>query len=247
VEADRLVIDTLREPLLHLVRNAVDHGIETPDVRERAGKRPAGTVAVSGWLHAGRLRVAVSDDGAGLDEEAIRASLRSRGTAVPATSHGVGEALLLGSFSTRSEATSISGRGVGLDAVRTALERIGGTVDVRWDRGAGTTFTLECPPSPATLHAALFRIGAHTFAVPPAHIERQVRVTTDDLRRAGGRLRLRRENGPVPLHALGTLLGPPLEPGTPAEGGAALLVSTGERRAAMLVDEVLEEDEIVVR
>jgi two-component system, chemotaxis family, sensor kinase CheA len=246
VEADRKVIDALRDPLLHLVRNAVDHGIEPPAERERAGKPRTGTVRVAASLAAGRLVVTVADDGAGLDEEAIRSTARSRSRPSRDRSD-VADALLAGGISTRAEATQISGRGVGMDIVRAAMERIGGDVDVDWQPGVGTTFTLECPPTPSTLRAVLMRVGTHLFAVPTAHVERLRSVRASALKTAGGRTVLPLGKSPVQVQSLAALLGPPLDV-RPIENTITLaIVASGSRRAGIIVDEVLDEDEIVVR
>src|SRR5690606_26486264 len=139
VEADRAVIDALREALLHLVRNAVDHGIEPPDERKRAGKPPEGTIRIAAVLRGADLRVTVHDDGRGLDTSAVRERLAARGMPVPDSEEELAEVLFLGGFSTRREATAISGRGVGLDAVRSAVQRVRGSVRVRWTPGVATT------------------------------------------------------------------------------------------------------------
>jgi two-component system, chemotaxis family, sensor kinase CheA len=247
VEADRMVVDALRDPLIHLVRNAVDHGIEDPAVRERRGKPAAGRVRVAAEMAAGRLVVTVADDGAGLDEDRIRHALERRGQGRPGSRAELADALLSGGFSTRSEATAISGRGVGIDVVRSAVEHIGGTVDVHWERDLGTTFTILCPPSPATLRAVLVRLGTHTFAIPTAHVERLRRVAEADMHRTEGRTLVTTEHGPLPVHSLAALLGPPLEARAIENSATLVIVSAGSRRAGLVVDEVLDEDEIVVR
>jgi two-component system, chemotaxis family, sensor kinase CheA len=247
VEADRIVVDALREPLLHLVRNAVDHGIEDPAERERRGKPPAGTVRVAAALEAGRLTVRVTDDGAGFDEDAVRSALRARGRPIPARRGGLAAALLHGGLSTRREASTISGRGVGLDLVRASVERIGGTVDVQWRAGAGTEFTLECPPSPASIRALLVRVGPHALAIPTIHVHRLRRIRPADLRQAEGRSVLPTRAGPVPVHSLAALLGPPFEARPATDAMTLVIVSAGSRTAALVVDEAVDEDEIVVR
>jgi two-component system, chemotaxis family, sensor kinase CheA len=247
VEADRMVMDALREPLLHLVRNAVDHGIEPPDQRESMGKERKGHVRINAELTGGRLMITVADDGAGLDENAVRGALRSRGRHVPETRAELAEAVLAGGFTTRSEATAISGRGVGVDLVRSAIERIGGALDVEWRQNGGTTFTIECPPTPATIRALLVRIGAHTFAIPTSHVERLRRIDADELHHVEGRTVLRHGTAAVPVHSLAALLGPPLDT-REIEGTATIvIVNAGVRRAALVVDTVIDETEIVVR
>lgn len=131
------MVAALREALMHLARNAVAHGIEPPEARERAGKLPVGTVAVEAGMDAGTLRVTVADDGGGLDLAALRAVMDDDGE--------LAELLFEPGVTTRPVATAISGRGVGLDAVRAAMRRIGGTVSVDSEAGRGTTFTLQCP------------------------------------------------------------------------------------------------------
>lgn len=246
-EADRMVIDTLRDPLLHLVRNAVDHGIEKPAERERVGKPRQGTVRIAAALSGGRLTVAVSDDGAGLDEDSIRRTLRESNRREPESSEELADALLAGGFSTRTHATEISGRGVGLDIVGSALERIGGTVDVEWTKGGGTTFLLECPPTPATLRAVLVRLGSYIYALPTTHVDRLRRVRTSDLRSVTGGTMLPTSRGPVRVLSLARLLGPPLEARPLEDTALVAMVSAGSRRAALIVDDVLDEDEIVMR
>jgi two-component system, chemotaxis family, sensor kinase CheA len=248
VEADRLVVDALREPLLHLVRNAVDHGIETPAERERAGKARTGHVRVAAELTAGRLVVTVADDGGGVDERAVVEVVTRRGGAAPRTREEIADALLAGGITSRREATTISGRGVGIDLVSSALERIGGTVNVDWQSGAGTVFTLECPPSPATLRALLVGVSGHLFALPTSQIERLRRVRIDELPVVEGRIVLPTKRGAIPIHALATVLGPPLAVRETATGGSNVVVlSAGGRRAGLVVDELVEEEEIVVR
>jgi two-component system chemotaxis sensor kinase CheA len=247
VEADRMVIDALRDPLLHLVRNAVDHGIEHPDERERAGKPRQGQIRVTAELTGGRMVVTVADDGAGLDEDAIRSTLRERRLPEPSSSADLAEVLLTGGFSTRRQATAISGRGVGLDIVRSSLERIRGSVDVEWTKGRGTTFILECPPTPATLRAVLVRLGAYVYALPTIHVQRLRRVRTADLRSATGGMMLPTRNGPIRVFSLARLLGPPLEARQLEQTAIVVIVSVGTRRGGLIVDEVLDEDELVMR
>src|SRR5690606_6414454 len=172
IEADRVVIDALREPMLHLVRNAADHGIEKPAARIAAGKPETGTIRITTSLHGGRLRIVVEDDGAGVDTATARASIAARGGVAPADDRQLAWMLLGGGISTRAQATELSGRGVGLDLVRTSLERIGGTVRMSWRAGQGTRFVLEAPPSPAALRAVMVMVGGQMFAIPAANVER---------------------------------------------------------------------------
>jgi two-component system chemotaxis sensor kinase CheA len=246
VEVDRAVLDGLREALLQLVRNAADHGIEPPADRERAGKPRRGKVSVAAALRGDRLTVTVSDDGAGLDVPAVRARLERRGLPVPRDEQELVRTLFEGGFSTRTEATAISGRGVGLDVVRAAIERIRGSVQVTWVQGRGTNFTLECPPTLATIHALLVAVGPQILAVPTTHVERLLRVRPEDIKHAEGRDVIATPEAPVPLVALARLL-PPLVERPVAGPLAVILLRAGERRLAIAVDELVAEQEVLLR
>jgi two-component system chemotaxis sensor kinase CheA len=246
VAVDRAVLDGVRDALLQLVRNAVDHGIEPPAERARAGKPGRGTVTVAAALRGDRLTITVSDDGAGLDVPAVRTQLERRGLAVPPDERELVRALFEGGLSTRAEATAISGRGVGLDIVRAATERIRGTVHVDWVQGRGTTFTLECPPTLATIRTLLAAVGPQLVAFPMTHIERLLRVRPEEIKHAEGRDVIATAAVPVPLVALARLL-PPLVARPAAGRLPVILLRVGERRLAVAVDELVAEQEIVLR
>ncbi len=246
VEVDRAVLDGLREALLHLVRNAADHGIESAAVRELAGKPRRGTVRVEAAIRGDRLSVTVADDGAGLDVAAIRAQLVQRGYPVPDEEREIARALIEVGLSTQVEVTTTSGRGVGLDIVRAAVARIRGSVDVTWIAGRGTTFTLECPPTLATIRALLVAVGPQMVAIPTSNVERLLRVRPEEIKHAEAREVLATPEGPVPLLALARLLPPLVE--RPTVGPlTVLLLRAGARRLAVAVDELIAEQEIVLR
>jgi two-component system chemotaxis sensor kinase CheA len=249
--ADRVVLDGLREAILHLVRNAVDHGIETPTGRRRAGKPEQGRITVAAALNGDRIVVTVQDDGAGLDLPKIRASLTRLGQPVPIDDRDLVAALFQGGVSTRAQATAISGRGVGLDLVRAAVERIRGSVDITSEPGKGTTCTLESPLTLMTVRALLAKVSSQIVAVPTAHVDRVVRVAPQDVRRAEGRDVLPAANGaderPIPVVSLARLLGPPLVEHSVGDRIHAIILRAQSRRLAVVVDELLDEQEIVVR
>jgi two-component system chemotaxis sensor kinase CheA len=248
VEADRAVLDGMREALLHLVRNAVDHGIEPAETRARAGKPRQGTVIVSASLRGDRLVVTVSDDGAGMDANAIRAQLTRLGRAAPDGDRDLARALLATSgISTRDAASVVSGRGVGLDAARASVERLGGHVDLTWQPGRGTTVTIEAPLALATVRALLVTAGGQLFAVPMAHVERVLRVAPESVRRAEGREMIAADGAPVPLVSLARLLGPPLTDATPAGPLPAVVLSVGGMRLGVTVEPLVTEQELTVR
>jgi two-component system, chemotaxis family, sensor kinase CheA len=245
-EVDRAVLDGLREVLLHLVRNAADHGIEPPAERERLGKPRRGKVSIAAALRGDRFTVTVSDDGVGLDVVAVRAQLERRGLPVPRDDRALVRTLFEGGLSTRAEATAISGRGVGLDVVRATVARIRGSVDVAWVRGQGTTFALECPPTIATIRAVLAAVGSQLLAIPTTSVERLLRVRPDEIKHAEGRDMIATPAAPVPLVALARLL-PPLVARSVAGPLAVVLLRAGERRLAVVVDELVSEQEVLMR
>ena len=251
VHADRVVLDGLREALVHLVRNAIDHGIEPSAIRAAAGKQPQATITIAASIAGDSICVSVEDDGAGLDLAAIRASFERLGKGVPTDDDAVVAALFTGGVSTRAEPTVISGRGVGLDLVRNAVERIHGTIDVAWTKGKGTRFTMRSPLTLATIRALLVKVGTETVALPTAHVERVRRISAAQLRRAEGHDVLLGDAGkderPMRLVSLARLLGPPLTERTLDGHANGVILETQGRRLAVLVDELLSEQMVIVR
>ena len=250
VHADRAVVDGLREALLHLVRNAVDHGVERPAERIARRKPAQATVVIEARVDGPHVCVTVADDGAGLDLAAIRASMARAGRPVPESDDAVVAGIFESGVSTRERVTAISGRGVGLDLVREAVERIRGTVDVEFEAGRGTTFTLRAPLTLITVRALMARIGGQIVAIPTASVERVARVSPRDLRRAeGADVVLLRGDGaePVRIVSLAGILGPPLPDRHMDDVTAAVVITAQSRRVAVTVDDFLREDEIVLR
>lgn len=251
VQADRVVLDGLREALAHLVRNAVDHGVESPEARALTGKPSEALVTVAASVSGDSICVTVEDDGAGLDVPGIRASLERRGRTIPAGDDAAVAALFEGGVTTRTEATAISGRGVGLDLVRAAVERIHGTVRVKWTKGKGTTFTLQSPLTLATIRALLVKVGTETVALPTTHVERVRRISPGDLRRAEGKDVLAAGNGaatpPVRVVSLARLLGPPLSARPLDRNSSGVVLEAQGRRLAVIVDELVAEQLVIVR
>jgi two-component system, chemotaxis family, sensor kinase CheA len=246
VQADTGILDGLREAVLHLVRNAIDHGIEEPAARNTAGKPRVGSVTVATAMRGDRIVVTVTDDGAGLDTRAIRDQLERQGVPAPALDRDLIHALFQGGVSTRRETTAISGRGVGLDIVRAAAGRIRGRLDVTWEAGRGTTFSLECPPTLASLRALLVSVGGQLIAIPTLHVARLLRLPAASIRNIEGREVLVTSDGPLPLLALARLL-PPFVERPIGEIAAVVILMVGDRRVAIVVDELVAEQEIVLR
>ncbi|WP_224362556.1 hybrid sensor histidine kinase/response regulator [Hyalangium versicolor] len=244
LELDRSLLQGLREPLLHLVRNAVGHGLETPEERRRAGKPPEGRVALAARLFGGRVQVSVEDDGRGLDLDAIRARARAQGWEVP---EGVAAARLIfrSGLSTATQVTSVSGRGVGLDVVRSQVEALRGSVDVSFLLGAGTRFVLDVPLTLSTLRVLLVTASGQQFALPAESVERLLRLAPSEVRDVEGRQVWVAPDVLVPLTSLTAVLGLPA--GIPKARLATVVLAAGSLRVALGVDEVLAEQEVLVR
>lgn len=247
VALDRAIVGRLRDPLRHLVRNAVDHGVEPRDRRLAAGKPATASVRVGAEVQGESVIVSVSDDGAGFDDDAIRRRAVERGLPAPRDRAELAGAVLTPGFSTRSTVTALSGRGVGLDAVRSVVESIHGSLALSWEPGRGSRCELRVPLSLATMHVVLVRAAGTAFALPAAAVPAVRRGGQDRVATLEGRPALLIEGGaPVPLRSLASTLG--LEPAGATERGPlpAVLVDDGARRVALTVDEAVGEREVVI-
>ncbi len=247
VGLDRAIVEALADPLAHLLRNAVDHGIEAPQERSAAGKPEVGRIEVSAERERSRVTIRVRDDGRGVPVEQVR----ERATALGLIGHSAGELdgdELLGilsrsGFSTADQVSQISGRGVGLDIVAEGIRSLGGSVGMHSTPGAGTTFTLHVPLTLAVAQALRVRVGAEDYLIPVTHVLEVVEIEADSLvsRGAGEALRLRGEV--VPLVRIGALLDTPGR----GSGAAAVIASVGSRRGALVVDELIGRSQITLQ
>jgi chemotaxis protein histidine kinase CheA/CheY-like chemotaxis protein len=240
VEADRDVLEALDAPLLHLVHNALDHGIEPPEVRRDAGKPPVGNLTLRARIASDTLHVEVADDGAGVDIERVRRLAVERGlfdqaTARSLSPHQVLQCLFLPGISTRTAVTAFSGRGVGLDVVHKTVRNLGGSVEIHSSRGVGTTFHIAVPIRAAITSVLLFQVGAGWYALPNGALAGLAEI--DAL------TRVERIDGPavyyegalVPVIALEPVLGEtPLAPGVASRGSRRLIMArSGDRLVAL--------------
>jgi len=247
-ELDRMVMDELGDPLTHLIRNAVDHGVETPEKRLLAGKPEMGRVQLRTSTEEGYVVVELSDDGGGIDVARVREVALQRGVITPEqaerlTEQDARELIFAPGFSTAAEVTDISGRGVGLDAVRASLERLSGLIEVASERGAGTTFRLRIPLTLAIMRALLVRAADATYALPLGAVRQIVKIGDGNVQRAHGRDLLADRGQLIPLHSLAQLYGS----GAVGEDAFAVVVGSGRQQAALRVDSLLGEQEIVLK
>jgi two-component system chemotaxis sensor kinase CheA len=180
-ELDKTIIEAIKDPLTHIVRNSLDHGIETTAEREKAGKPRQGVLLLRAFHEGGQVNIEIADDGAGLDLDAIRAKALERGIVSPRqtatmTDREIGNLIFLAGFSTAKKVTNISGRGVGMDVVKTNIEKIGGTVDVSSARGQGTTLKIKIPLTLAIIPALIVTAGRERFAIPQVSLVELVRL-----------------------------------------------------------------------
>jgi two-component system chemotaxis sensor kinase CheA len=248
VELDRSVLEGLKDPLRHLVRNAVDHGAEPAAERRAAGKSPRARITVAAVLRGAHVEVVVADDGRGLDLNALRQQVRKKRLPEPADDLELARVIFLPGFSTARLITDVSGRGVGCDVVKSQVEALHGTVDLAFTPGRGTRFTLAVPLTLTTLRALLVVAGGQTFAFAGTNVFKLVRVAPGDFRSVEGRDMLALGGTPVPVAGLAATLGLAARELARLDSKVpVLVVAAGDRRMAFVVDEFLSEQEVLIK
>jgi two-component system, chemotaxis family, sensor kinase CheA len=252
VEIDRAALDALKEPIMHLMRNAVDHGLESTAERERAGKTPSGHIGLHVEQRGKEIIVRLSDDGRGLDPAKIGRAAHEMGllTAQEAAALTEDEAYNLifhPGFSTSQQVTSLSGRGMGMDIIRTRVEHLRGRVGVQSAIGKGTTFSLRIPVSLTRISCIMLRIGEQEFAVPSIAVSRMLNLGRDQVFTAEGREMVMIGGQPMPLIPLHNLLEIPGSEAKNRDEVTLLVLSVGERAVAFEVDELYSEQELVLK
>ncbi|MDH2313505.1 hybrid sensor histidine kinase/response regulator [Methylobacterium brachiatum] len=254
-ELDRQVLEVIKDPLTHMVRNSADHGLESTAGRIAAGKPARGTIRLAAYHEGGTITIEIADDGKGLDLAAIRKKAVERGLAAQAdvermTDAQVAKFIFDAGFSTAAAVTSVSGRGVGMDVVKTNIETIGGIIDIATTAGRGTTFTIKIPLTLAIVAALIVRAGEHRFALPQVAVLELVRVDAGAQRveRINGSPVLRLRERLLPIVSLTGLLGQSGGQGDEtAQAGFVVVAQVGRERFGILVDEVFHTEEIVVK
>jgi two-component system chemotaxis sensor kinase CheA len=255
VELDKRVLEQIKDPLIHLLRNAIDHGLEDPATRERLGKPRVGTLTLLAEQSGKEIVIRISDDGGGLDIEAIREVARRKDD-IGAEADMLSEAELVElifnpRFSTSPIITDVSGRGVGLDVVRRNVGGLGGRIDVDWTHNVGSTFSLILPLTLTSTRGLLVRASKQLFAIPFSAIERILRIAPDEVSSLGGHETIHHHNRPYPLVRLSDILElPRIADSSIDEEDAHLIVvivATAERRMAFVVDRLVGEQEMVIK
>jgi two-component system chemotaxis sensor kinase CheA len=248
IELDRSLLDEIGDPVVHLLRNAIDHGLETPDERMKAGKSPTGRLTLVAARDRSAVVIRVTDDGRGIDRDRVLARAQEAGLIESGRTELTDDELIRliarPGFSTAKQVTDLSGRGVGIDAVHARVRALGGTVDIRTAKGQGTSVTVRLPVTLAIVRALLAKVGDETYAIPMTHVNETVHLERDTLRHVKGREVLVLRDDVLPLlHLRDVVRLPRRDEGA----GQVVVLEVADRRAGMVVDELTGQQEIVIK
>jgi len=249
-ELDRKMVEEITDPLMHMARNSVDHGIESPAVRQANGKPARATVSLSAYYQGSHVIIEVKDDGAGLNTERILESARKKGLVAPDATpapEDIHRMIFEPGFSTAAAVTEVSGRGVGMDVVRRNIESLRGRVDIRTERGQGTTFLVRLPLTLAVLDGLLVRVGSERCVLPAAAVRESLRPKPEHVHCVQGQPRMVQVRESVlPLVSLGAVLGMGAVALDPSSA-TVVVVEEGGSRIGLVVEELLHKQEVVVK
>lgn len=250
-EVDKTVIERLADPLTHMLRNAIDHGLESPEARIAAGKREEGLVRLSAAHRSGRIVIDVADDGAGINRSRVRQIAESKGLISPSaqlSDDEIDNLIFLPGFSTASTISDISGRGVGMDVVKRSIQALGGRVSITSRPGEGSTFTMSLPLTLAVLYGMVVTVAEQTLVVPLTSIIETLKPKLHEVHGFGGDARvIEIRNNFIPLIDVGRELGYRSEPADPGAGVALLVESEGGAHSALLVDAIQGQRQVVIK
>jgi two-component system chemotaxis sensor kinase CheA len=253
VRVDKSMVELLVDPLMHMVRNAVDHGIEPPDERARAGKPPQASVTLGAVQRGGEVQVQVSDDGRGLNEAAILEKAVARGLTNAADAarlkpHEIHRFIFAPGFSTAAKVTETSGRGVGMDVVLNTVQQLGGDIDVETKAGGGATFTLRLPLSAAMQASLLVRVGGQTFGIAERFVSSVLEVAAEDMLESSGQKAIRHNGMALPVYRLADLLWQgAVEAGPTPDFLSVVIISNGRETIGLEVDRVRRRQELFLK
>jgi two-component system chemotaxis sensor kinase CheA len=250
VELDKLIVEELSDPLMHLIRNSIDHGIEAPEARSRAGKPEVGRVKLEATQRGNHVQIVVEDDGAGLDEERIRQVALERGLATAQALADLSRRELLNlvftpGFSTARKVTSLSGRGVGLDVVKTNIAELSGIIDLSTTRGLGTRFEITLPVTLAILRALVVSVAQRVYAVPLNSVLEILEIRAEEVRTLSTREVISLRGSTLPLLRLGRFFRLATDPPRPRL--FVVVVGLAQERLGIAVDELVGQQDIVVK
>jgi len=249
IELDRAILDELGDPLVHVLRNAVDHGIEPPAERRRVGKPPEGEIVLAAIRERSSVAISISDDGRGIDRARILTQAKAEGLVDPHAETLSDDQLLRviarPGFTTAAAVTNVSGRGVGIDVAMTRIRSLGGTIDIRTELGKGTVFVLRLPVTLAIVRALIAAVGSERYALPLSYVAETVELGAAPLTMVEGREAMVLRDRVVPLVHLRDLLG--VTATAPPARRPVIVLEMGERRTGLVVDGMIGQQEIVVK
>ena len=250
-ELDRTVIDEIGDPLMHLLRNSADHGLEHADVRARRGKPEVGTIFLNAYQDGNNVVIEVGDDGNGIDVENVRKKAIEKGTITPEqaevmTDKDIIDLLFRPSFSTSEKITDVSGRGVGLDVVKSKIEALGGDVEVKTKLGEGSTFIVRLPLTLAIIQALMVKLGDEQYAISLGSIETLEDITKSDIKYVNSKEVIHLRDKVIPIIRLGKLLDVESS-NEDSENMTVVIVRKGDKRAGIVVDSLIGQMEIVIK
>ncbi len=250
-ELDRTVIDEIGDPLMHLLRNSADHGLEHADVRAQRGKPEVGTIFLNAYQDGNNVVIEVGDDGNGIDIENVRKKAIEKGTITPEqaevmTDKDIIDLLFRPSFSTSEKITDVSGRGVGLDVVKSKIEALGGDVEVKTKLGEGSTFIVRLPLTLAIIQALMVKLGDEQYAISLGSIETLEDITKSDIKYVNSKEVIHLRDKVIPIIRLGKLLDVESS-NEDSENMTVVIVRKGDKRAGIVVDSLIGQMEIVIK
>ncbi|MFI4875596.1 MAG: chemotaxis protein CheA, partial [Blastopirellula sp. JB062] len=254
VEVDKSIIEAIGDPMTHLIRNAMDHGLETPEKRLVADKSPTGRIQLRAYHQAGKVRIEIEDDGQGINSAVLKGKAIAKGVisqdqAEQMSDRDAVRLIFHAGFSTAEKLTDVSGRGVGMDVVRSNIEKLGGTVDVESTIGRGTNILITLPLTLAIIPSLIVETGGNRYAVPQANISELVRIRAEDeqrLTRVKGAEMLRLRGSLLPIVRMNEILQLE-ETGATSSSSSIIVVETGRTRYGLAVDNLHDSEEIVVK
>lgn len=250
-ELDRTVIDEIGDPLMHLLRNSADHGLESAEVRRERGKDEIGTIFLNAFQDGNNVVIEVGDDGNGIDIEKVKSKAIERGTITPEQAEVMSDKevidlLFLPSFSTSEKITDVSGRGVGLDVVKSKIESLGGVVECKSVLGEGSTFTIRLPLTLAIIQALMVKLGNEQYAIALGSIQTIEDIPLSDIKYVQGKEVINLRGNIIPIIRLGELLDVP-DRTEPDESLIVVVIKKGDKQAGLVVDSLVGQMEIVIK
>ena len=250
-ELDRTVIDEIGDPLMHLLRNSADHGLESAEVRKQRGKNEVGTIFLNAYQDGNNVVIEVGDDGNGIDVEKIKNKAIERGLVTPEQAEALSDKEIIDflfkpSFSTAEKITDVSGRGVGLDVVKSKIEALGGDVECKTVLGEGSTFTIRLPLTLAIIQALMVKLGEEQYAIALGSIQTIEDISVNDIKYVQGKEVIHLRGTVIPIVRLGELLEVP-DSGTQSDNLIVVVIKKGDKLAGLVVDSLIGQMEIVIK